>query len=275
MRRMTRSCIASAALVLSAANGPAAELGSGWKYDVTGAYDVLSGYVLYGGRQNDEPCCWTFLNMDFGHELFGVAGASLVQNTDFTSRRGEMLRHVNEWDWGLYYRNGIDIAEGWRLQGDINHIWYKYHGIRPAYKRAYATAMEIVTRLSLENPFVVPYVFVAYDHKITRGTYTEGGFRRDFALPWNLTVTPDMTVGGANGRYLPCIYPTTPGKGGCISYAQFALKMRYKVTDWLGIHGMAAWVSIVDNDLRYAIDTSDSPYANDFVWGFIGVDFAF
>lgn len=272
MRRTLRLALL---VSVAAAGASAAELGNGWKYDFAGAYDVLSGYVLYGGRQNDEPCCWTFLNADFGRDPFGVVGASLVQNTDFTSRRGEMLRRVNEWDWGVYYANGIDIAEGWRLQGDVNHIWYKYHGIRPAYERAYATVMEIVTRLSLENPFVVPYVFVAYDHKISKGTYVEGGLRRDFPLPWDLTFTPDITVGGANSRYLPSIYPTNDGQRGCVSYAQLAGKLRYAVNDWLGVHGMVAWVSIVDKGLRDAIDDVDSPYGKDFAWGYVGVDFAF
>lgn len=186
-----------------------------------------------------------------------------------------MLRHVNEWDWGVYYRNGIDIADGWRLQGDLNHIWYKYHGIRPEYEQAYATAMEIVARISLENPFVVPYFFFAYDHKIRHGAYMEGGLRRDFALPWDLTFTPDVTVGGANASYLPCIYPTSDDQHGCASYVQLAGKLRYAVNDWLGVHGMVAWVSIVDNDLRYAIDHTESFYAKDFAWGYVGVDFSF
>ena len=272
LRRKLVLAVASVSAVFSAGS---VELGAGWQGNFSGSFDVLSGYVLYGGRQNDEPCCWTFLNADIGRDALGFFGASLVQNTDFTCRRGEAMRRMNEWDWGVYYRNGIDIAEGWRLQGDINHIWYVYHGVRPGYRKAYATVMEAVARVSLENPYIVPYYMLAYDHRVSKGTYMEGGLRRSFSLPWDLTFTPDLTVGGANRRYLPCIYPAHEDQKSCVSYAQLAGKVRYAVNERFGIHGMIAWSSILDDNLRSAIDRSDSCFANDFVWGYIGVDFAF
>ena len=70
-----------------------------------GSFDVSSGYVLYGARSNDEPCYWTYGEINFGYNPWGSVGASLWQNTDMTTRRKDVMRRMNEWDWAVFCRS--------------------------------------------------------------------------------------------------------------------------------------------------------------------------
>lgn len=242
-----------------------------------GSFDVSSAYVLYGGRQNKEPCYWTYGELDVNADAWGTVGASLWQNTDMTCRRKEAMRRMNEWDWTAYYRNGLDLAEGWRLSAEAGHIWYKYHGLTPAGSRVYKTMMEVYGRLELNNPYLTPYVAIFHDWKVTDGTFMLGGLKRDFALPYGLTFTPDFTVGGGDRRYLDNLYPPW-GFGGVktgISYVQLSGKLAYWFNDHFGVHALVAYSVIVDNKIRSGIDEDGSDYRKQFVWGNVGIDVAF
>jgi len=268
---MKRFMLAAIAAVLS--KGVFANVGvSGY-----GSFDLSSAYVLYGGRQNKEPCYWTYVEIDINADAFGTAGASLWQNTDMTCRRKGVMRRMNEWDWTAYYRNGIDLAEGWRLSGEVGHIWYKYHGLRRAGKDAYKTMMEVYGRLELVNPYVTPYVALFHDWKITEGTFVLAGLKRDFALPYGLMFTPDFTVGGGDRRYLDNLYPPW-GAGGVksgISYVQLSGKLAFWFNEYFGVHALIAYSAIIDDKIRSGIDVDGSDYSKQFVWGNIGVDVSF
>ena len=242
-----------------------------------GAVEVSSAYVLYGGRQNKEPCWWTYGELNFNADAWGSLGASLWQNTDTTCRRKASMRRMNEWDWAVYWRNGIDLAEGWRLSGEIGHIWYKYHGLRGAGKDVYKTMMEVYGRLELANPCLTPYVAVFHDWKVTDGTFALAGLKRDIALPHGLTFTPDITVGGGDRRYLDNLYPPWGfgGVKGGVSYAQLSGKLSYWFNDHFGVHALLACSVIVDGKIRAGIDADGSDYRKQFVWGTVGVDVAF
>ena len=242
-----------------------------------GSFDVSSAYVLYGGRQNKEPCYWTYAELDLNADEWGTIGASLWQNTDMTCRRKESMRRMNEWDWAAYYRNGLDIAEGWRVSGEVGHIWYKYHGLRGAGKDIYKTMMEVYGRLELNNPYLTPYVAVFHDWKITDGVFAQVGVKRDFSLPHGLTFTPDFTVGGGDRRYLDNLYPPWgfgDVKSG-ISYVQLSGKLAYWFNDHFGVHALVAYSVIVDDKIRSGIDADGSDYRKQFVWGNVGIDIAF
>ena len=242
-----------------------------------GSFDVSSAYVLYGGRQNKEPCYWTYGELDINADEWGTAGASLWQNTDVTCRRKESMRRMNEWDWAAYYRNGFDIADGWRLAGEAGNIWYKYHGLHGVGKMIYKTMMEVYGRLELQNPYVTPYAAVFYDWKITKGTFALAGLKRDVSLPFGLTFTPDISLGGGDRRYLDNLYPPW-GAGGVksgISYAQISGKLAYWLNGNFGVHAMVAYSVIVNEKIRSGIDEDGSDYRKQFVWGTVGVDFSF
>ena len=242
-----------------------------------GSFDVSSAYVLYGGRQNKEPCYWTYAELDLNADEWGTVGASLWQNTDMTCQRKDSMRRMNEWDWATYYRNGLDLAEGWRLSGEVGHIWYKYHGLTQLGRGIYKTMMEIYGRIELNNPYLTPYFAIFHDWQVTDGTFMLGGLKRDFALPLGLTVTPDFTVGGGDRRYLDNLYPPW-GYGGVksgISYVQLSGKLAYWFNDHFGVHALVAYSVIVDDKIRSGIDADGSDYRKQFVWGNVGVDFAF
>lgn len=246
------------------------------KLNAYGSFDVSSGYVLYGALMNDEPCFWTYTEAEASFVDLFSAGISLWQNTDMTCRRKDSMRRMNEWDWSAFVRTGYDIAEGWRLQGEIGHIWYKYHGLTPAASKTYATMEEIYTRAELVNPFLVPYFTFRHDHKVTRGSFTEGGIKRAFELPAGLTLTPDITVGGGTGGYLAALYPPFDGSTGSgVSYAQIALTLSYRLTDNFGIHVKAAFSALTGDDARSAVRRDGGTYENEFVWGNAGVDWSF
>ena len=242
-----------------------------------GSFDVSSAYVLYGARQDKESCYWTYGELDLNADAFGTVGASLWQNTDMTCRRKDYMRRMNEWDWAGYYRNGLDIAEGWRLSGEVGNIWYKYHGLRGEGKNIYKTMMEVYGRIELNNPYLTPYAALFHDWKITHGSFFLAGLKRDFELPYGLTFTPDFTFGGGTRRYLDNLYPPW-GYGNVksgISYVQLSGKLSYWFSDHFGVHALIAYSVIVDDKIRAGIDAESSDYSKQFVWGNVGIDFAF
>lgn len=241
-----------------------------------GSFDISSGYVLYGARSNDEPCYWTYGELSAGYGTFGSLGASLWQNTDMTTRRKDTMRMMNEWDWSVFGRTGIDLADGWRLALEAGHMWYEYGGVKPASETYYHTMEEWYGRVALENPFVTPYFEYYYDHKVYEGAFMQGGLKHAFELPFGFQFTPDITVGGGDKNYNACMYPPFDGSvAGGIAYVQLMGTVQYWINDHLGVHARLAYVSLVNDDIRDAVDECGVPYANDHVWGTIGVDFAF
>ena len=247
-------------------------------FTVTGSasFDVSSGYVLYGARENDEPCYWTYGEINFGYRDWGSIGASLWQNTDMTTRRKETMRRMNEWDWSVFGRSGLDLADVWRLALEAGHVWYVYHGIRPEYEAYYHTMEEWYGRIAVENPFVTPYFDGFYDHKVCKGAFFQGGLRRVFNLPLGLTLTPDVTVGGGSRNYNACMYPPYDGSvGGGITFVQAAGTLAYWFNEHFGVHAKVAYAVLTDDDIRHAVDEADGTLANQFVWGTVGIDVAF
>ena len=241
-----------------------------------GSFDVSSGYVLYGARSNDEPCYWTYGEVTAGYGKFGALGFSIWQNSDMTGRRQDQMRRMNEWDWAVFYRGGIDLPGDCRLTVEVGHVWYVYGGVKPSYEEYYHTMEEWSARFALENPYVTPYFEYYYDHQVYEGAFMQGGLRHQFELPFGLLLTPDLTIGGGDGNYNACMYPPFDGSvGGGITYVQLKGTLQYWFNDHFGVHLKVAYVSLVNGDIRDAVDASGAPYVNDHVWGTIGVDFAF
>ena len=242
-----------------------------------GSFDVSSAYVLYGARMNKEPCYWTYGELNLSAEEWGSIGASLWQNTDMTCHRKDTMRRMNEWDWSAYLRKKYDITEDWRIAMEVGHTWYKYHGVKNSHESTYKTIMEVYGRLELENPYLTPHLFAAYDWRITDGTFAVAGLKRNFELPFGITFTPDLTIGGGDDRYLACMYPPwdeNAVKGG-ISYVQLSGKLSYWFNDHFGIHAQIAYDVIACDRIRSGIDADASDYRKQFVWGTVGVDVAF
>ena len=247
-------------------------------FTVTGyaSFDVSSGYVLYGALENDEPCCWTYGELNFGYRDWGSLGASLWQNTDMTTRRKEAMRRMNEWDWAVYGRSGLDLWDGIRLSVEAGHDWYNYHGIHSAARDYYHTMEEWYGRVALENPLVTPYFEGFYDHQVYKGAFLQGGLRRTFDLPLGLTLTPDVTVGGGSRNYNACMYPPYDGSvGGGVTFVQAATTLAYWFNAHFGVHARIAYVVLADNDVRHAVKADGGPLENQFVWGTVGIDVAF
>ena len=241
-----------------------------------GSFDISSGYVLYGARENNEPCYWTYGELNAGYGRFGSLGASLWQNSDMTGRRKDVMRRAGEWDWAVFGRTGIDVADGWRLALEAGHQWYVYAGVKPDYVDSYHTMGEWYGRVALENPFVTPYFEYYYDHLVYEGAFMQGGLRHAFELPFGFLLTPDLTVGGGDRNYNSCMYPPFDGSvAGGITYVQVSALLQYWFNDHFGVHARIAYVSLANGDIRDAVDEYGSPYANDHVWGTIGVDVAF
>ena len=241
-----------------------------------GSFDIASGYVLYGARSNDEPCYWTYGEVTAGYGKLGALGFSVWQNSDMTGRRQETMRRMNEWDWTVFYRGGIDLPWDCRLSVEAGHVWYVYGGVKPAFEANYHTMEEWYGRVALENPFVTPYFEGYYDHKVCKGAFMKGGLRRQFNLPFGFLLTPDLSIGGGSRNYNACMYPPFDGSvAGGFTYVQLAATLQYWFNDHFGVHAKVAWVSLLNDDIRDAVDEYGAPYANDHVWGTIGVDIAF
>lgn len=243
-----------------------------------GSFDVSSAYVLYGSRLNKEPCAWTYAELSATDDTWGGVFASLWQNTDLTSRRRAEMRRMNEWDWTAGARTRWAFAEDWALGLEAGHVWYKYHGLNgPAAKAAYQTMMEIFGRLELENPHLTPYLFAAYDWKVTDGTFATVGLKRACPFSCGLVLTPDFTLGGGDDRYLACLYPPWGAgrvKSG-LSYVQAALKAAYPLVGPVGLHATLAYCVLVNDRIRSALHEDSSDVSGQFVWGAVGLDVSF
>lgn len=245
---------------------------------VTGyaAFDVSSGYVYYGARANDEPCAWTFAEFDVGYGNLGSIGCWLWQSSDLTGNRHNIMRRMAEWDWSVFYRGVFDLAQDWRVILEVGHLWYSYGGVKPIQRKYYHTMEEWGGRLTLENPYLTPYFEGFYDYKVYDGVFFNGGIRHRFELPFSLSLTPDLVVGGGNRNFYSCLYPPYDGSvAGGISYMQLMATLRYAISGNFGIHASLGYVSLIGGDLRDAVERAHSSVDNDFLWGMIGVDFAF
>ena len=176
----------------------------------------------------------------------------------------------------VFGRTGIDLADGWRIAVEAGHQWYVYGGVKPDYVDYYHTMEEWFGRIALENSFVTPYFEYFYDRKVYEGAFMQGGLRHQFELPFGFLLTPDLTIGGGDANYNACMYPPFDGSvAGGITYVQISGLLQYWFNDHFGVHARIAYVSLVNGDIRDAVDEYGSPYANDHVWGTIGVDVAF
>jgi hypothetical protein len=256
----------------------AAEAGAEISVSGYGSFDISSAYVLYGARQNKEPCAWTYAELSATDDKWGGLFASLWQNTDLTCRRSAVMRRVNEWDWAAGGRAQYVFSEDWILAAEVGHIWYKYHGLHGMEAKAtYKTMMEAYGRCELRNPYLTPYFFAAFDWKVTEGMFMTTGVKRDFSLPYGLTLTPDINIGGGDDRYLACLYPpwNADRVNSCLSYTQLAMKLAYRICDWAGVHATVAYSIIVNDRIRSAIGEDNSDAAKQFVWGTVGINFSF
>ena len=263
--------------IMAAFAAMAASADAGLDVSAYGSFDVSSAYVLYGARINKEPCYWTYGELNVGGGEWGSIGASLWQNTDITCRRKDSMRRMNEWDWTVYCRKEYAFSENWRLAGEAGHIWYKYHGLRGGAANVFKTMMEIYGRLEIRNPYATPHFFAAYDWQVTDGTFATVGMKRDIALPFGITFTPDLTIGGGDDRYLACLYPPWNEKSvkGALSYIQLSGKLAYWFGDSFGIHAQIAYAAIANGRIRDGIDRDGSDYGKQFAWGSVGIDVSF
>ncbi len=104
----------------------------------------------------------------------------------------------------------------------------------------------------------------------------QGGFKRTIELADNLFFLPDLTIGGGDRNYNACMYPPYDGsvRGGP-TYVQLAGTLTCWINQHFGIHAKLAYVVLINDEIRNAVDAENGTSANDFVWGSVGVDFAF
>lgn len=272
---MKRTVLAALAAGVIGANAPAEEIDE-LKVSGYGSFDVASGYVLYGARATREPCYWTYGELDLKYGRWGAFGVALWQNTDMTTRRKAEMRRMNEWDWSVHYRNGLDLAEGWRAAFELGHVWYVYDGLTPAAAPFYHTMEEWYATVRLENPWVVPFAEGYYDHGVSHGAFWRGGLKREIPLPGGFVFTPELTVGGGTRNYNRVMYPPYDGSvGGGVTYAQLEGALAYWFNAHFGVHVKVAYAVLTDDDVRDAVKSADSDVANQHVWGSVGVEFAF
>ena len=59
------------------------------------------------------------------------------------------------------------------------------------------------------------------------------------------------------------------------TFVQAAAQLAYWFNAHFGVHARVAYVTILDAEIREAIDENGGDAAKDFVWGNLGVEFAF
>ena len=274
MRKLRSAAVS--AVVMGTLVGAAAEGDDAFTLGGCASVDLASGYVLYGARENDEPCLWSYAELCAGSRRWGSLVVGVWQNSDLTARRQDVMRRVNEWDWSVAYRLGVDLCDGVRANLEAGHIWYVYGGVKGDFAASYHTMGEWCGKAALENGIATPYVECYYDHLVYNGLMLLGGLRRSFELPLGLSLLIDLSAGGGDRNYNACLYPPFDGSVPAgVTFAQLSGTLTYWFTENLGAHAKVAYAVLTDESVRQAVRELDDSYATEHLWGTVGVEVAF
>ena len=248
-------------------------------FKVTGyaSIDLVSGYVYRGSVMNDEPCYWTYGELNAGYKDLFSLGTWFFQNTDMTCCRKEMFRRMNEWDFGLDARVYFELTEDWKIGCEFGHCWSFICGATDSSLGPYEDGVNVLYGIVwLENPYVTPYFTSEYEYSTEHVGAMSGGMRHTFDLPWGFTLTPDASLGGGTAGYNAMFYPPFDGSVDTgITYVRAGAELAYWFNAHFAIRVTLDYSVLLDDTIRKGCETYGRPYKRDFLCGSIGVCVAF
>jgi len=255
---------------------------------------IYSGYQLYGSLVNSEPTWQTYAEANYvlptvGDVDLGYLGVGIWSNTDLTDKRrdGNMGRLFNEWDFNVHWGKTfwLDDDKKWGLDYRTSVVWYYYPpcNYRGGRGQCTNTTVDWDHSFALLNPYLIPFIDVVHEYKISDGNLLQFGVKKPFQVNDDFSLTPSLTFVWRNSNYGWCfphfgLDENFEKINSCLATMKIQLDANYKINENFGIFAKIAYCSIIDDDLRDATDAcSGCDYGayKDFAWGGVGIEFMF
>lgn len=261
------------AALIAAGSAEAVELSGGLELESASAY-VYNGVVY-----SDEPVAsygpWLELSLTQDFWLYG----NFWQLYDLTDRRREegIRGEWNETDFdtgiGGHLWKSDDGA--YRLSGTLGWYW-ETEVIDGRWSNV---ANYSAMNLAFANPFVTPYVYVAYDFVNMHSMLLIPGIKRSFEIADGVSLEARLSAVGGHKRLLRMTFMSESAKTG-IGSVEGRLTLKWNVTEYLELSCFCAMLGNVNSRIREdwcesGDDLPDYYSHEEFVYGGITANFSF
>jgi hypothetical protein len=242
------------------------------------APEVRSTYQSLGKIVEDRPMQVTSVRAGYDTGSFGRFGIRNWDVSSLTGRRYDAHRHaLYHTEFGPTWQFGFEVAENWKVTGDLTRSWTIYRGFRDSASDKTYHWWQLDQ--SLENPYLVPFYRI---RKCFRGNdyfYFKIGIRRRFGLSEHLSLIPSLYTEGGSSRNQTRVLGKNPDgeiwKCG-VSSVSARLECVWRFNENVSAFMYVEQYEVVGNDERNANDKSSyRPAHNDWTHGGIGLRLRF
>ena len=242
------------------------------------APEVRSTYQSLGKIVEDRPMQVTSVRFGYDTGGWGRFGIRNWDVSSLTDRREDAHRRaLYHTEFGPTWQFGFEVAEDWKVTGDLTRSWTIYSGFENDSSNKTYHWWQLDQ--SLENPYLVPFYRV---RKCFRGNdyfYFKTGVRRRFGLSERLHLTPSVQVEGGSSRNQTRVLGQNPD-GGDWSCGVSSVSARLEC-GWRFCENFSAFVyveqyEVIGSDEREAVDKSSyRPAHKDWTHGGVGIRLRF
>jgi hypothetical protein len=242
------------------------------------APEVRSTYQSLGKIVEDRPMQVTSVRAGYDTGSFGRFGIRNWDVSSLTGRRYDAHRHaLYHTEFGPTWQFGFEVAENWKVTGDLTRSWTIYRGFRDSASDKTYHWWQLDQ--SLENPYLVPFYRI---RKCFRGNdyfYFKIGIRRRFGLSEHLSLIPSLYTEGGSSRNQTRVLGKNPDgeTWNCgVSSVSARLECVWRFNENVSAFMYVEQYEVVGNDERNANDKSSyRPAHNDWTHGGIGLRLRF
>ena len=161
--------------------------------------EIRTTYLSLGKIVEDRPMQITSVKAYFGLGDFGKIGFRNWDVSSLTPRRGDVHRRaLYHTEYGPSWQHGLDIADDWRLNSELNCSWTVYRGFENTDSNKTYWWWQI--EQSLANPYLTPYYVLRRCVSGSDYLYCRLGVRRSFPIWSSLSITPALAIDGGSNR---------------------------------------------------------------------------
>ena len=249
-------------------------------YSVTVGADVMSAYVSKGVVGNDEPVFQpdVYVEMPFGFSFDVWANMNLTDaKCQWDPETGGKWSEFDlTLDWTAPIDGPVSVTVGGtyfaypQAKGDVVTVETEEEAAKHEPKANGDGGYELFVKGSVDC-ILQPALEFYHDCRSCGDWYILGSIGHDFDLTELLTLGLGATVGFAGDDFAERNYGSTDGAA--FSHAQLEAKLGYAVTDAFEVHAKARFSTLIDGDIRDAMDDAD--YDLDYFYGGIGCGYTF
>ena len=223
--------------------------------------DIETTYWARGAIIDKNPYSAQFADLSVDLDPFGRIGG-YAWSVSSLSRRGQSATRrnaYNEFDYGVYYGYGLELAEDWTLDTTVAKKWVTLPGYRPHAN----TISEWNISQSLKNPYVTPYYLLRRAYNGQKWCYWDVGLTRAWKFFDAFTFTATAFGELGDSRHFAAQYGANAHGNGRYSDGLMALnlmlRLDYAVTENVGLFAFVHQFDVVCDDARDTLDRDTSP----------------